>query len=75
MNMDAQLYVYHRNFCIQYCVCGFVLLKYPGNPGKKKLNIRIYSERKNNYFYSNVHIKQKSSAFEELVIYKSVLDD
>jgi len=24
---------------------------------KQKLNIRIYSDKKNNYFYSNVYIK------------------
>ena len=33
------------------------------------LNIRIYSDRKN-YFYSNVYIKLKSNAFEELCYLK-----
>ena len=32
----------------------------------QRLNIRIYSDRKNNYFYSNVYSKQKFTTFEEL---------
>ena len=32
---------------------------------RKRLDIRIYSDRKNNYFYSNVYIKQKFTALEE----------
>jgi hypothetical protein len=31
----------------------------------QRLNIRIYSDRKNNHFYSNVYIKLKSIAMEE----------
>jgi hypothetical protein len=64
MNMDAHLYVYHRNICIQNRV--HVVVD-PEHPGKTQmLNIRIYSDRKKNYFYSNVYIKLKSNAFEEL---------
>ena len=41
----------------------------------QRLSIRIYSDRKNNYFYSNVHIKQKKLHLMNCVIYKSVLND
>ena len=40
----------------------------------QRLNIRIYFDRKNNYFYSNVYIHYKSNAFEELLFTK-MLDD
>jgi len=41
----------------------------------QRLNIMIYSDRKNNYFYSNVYITQKSIALENCVIYISVFND
>ena len=51
----AHPYVYHRNTCIQHCLHEVVHSECPGK--KQRLNIRIYSDRKNNYFYSNVYIK------------------
>jgi hypothetical protein len=32
----------------------------------QRLNIRIYCDRKNKYFYRNVHIKSISTAFDKL---------
>jgi len=32
----------------------------------QSLNIRIYSDKKNNYFYYNVHITKNSTGFEKL---------
>ena len=53
IEMDAHPYVYHRNICIHHSVHEVV---HSECPGKKKLNIRIYFDRKNHYFYSNVYI-------------------
>jgi len=36
MNMDAQLYLNHRNTCIHHCVREFVHLKYPAKKTKVK---------------------------------------
>jgi hypothetical protein len=55
MNTDAHPYVYHRNICIQHCVHEDADLEYPGK--NTKPNIRIYSDKKNSYSYSNVQIK------------------
>jgi len=52
--MDAHPYVYHRNICTHHCVHEVVRLEYPVKT--QRLNIRIYFDRKNNYFYSNVYI-------------------
>jgi hypothetical protein len=35
MNMDAHPYVYHRNICIQHCVCELVHSEYPGKKNPK----------------------------------------
>jgi hypothetical protein len=37
----------------------------------QRLNTRIYCDRKNDYFYSYVYIKEKSRAFEKLLFTKS----
>ena len=37
------------------------------------LKISIYSNRRNNYLYSNVHIKYKSISFKNCVNYRTVL--
>jgi len=33
----------------------------------QKLKIRIYTDRRNNYFYSNEYMKEISTAFEEML--------
>ena len=48
-------YMYHRNICIQHFLHEVVHSQYPAKT--QRLNIRKYSDRKNNYFYSNVYIK------------------
>jgi len=65
-NMDAHPYVYHTNMCIQQSVHVVV---HSENPGKntKRLNLRDYFDRKNNYFYSTVYFHYKSNVYEELL--------
>ena len=46
--MDTHPYAYHKNIHIQHSVCDDVHLEDPVK--KQSLNIRIYSDRKNNYF-------------------------
>jgi len=53
--MGAHLYVYHRNVCIQHFVHEVAHSQYLAKT--QRLNIRIYSDRKKNNFYSNVYIK------------------
>ena len=65
--MDAHPYVHHRKICTHHSVCEVV---HSEHPGKKKLNIRIYFDRRNKYFYSNVYIHYKSNAFEVLLFTK-----
>ena len=36
MNMDSHPSVYHRNICIQHCVCEVVHSEYPGKNAKVK---------------------------------------
>jgi hypothetical protein len=50
MHVDTHPYVHHRNICIHHCVHEVVHSQYPGK--KQRLNIRIYSDRKNSYCYS-----------------------
>ena len=54
MHMDAHHYVYHRNICSLHSVHEVVHSEYPGK--KQRLNIRIYFDGKNHYYYSNVYI-------------------
>jgi len=42
---------------------------------RESLNIRIYSDSNNNYFYNNVLVKKNALYLKNCVIYNSVLHD
>ena len=65
MNKGAHHCVYHRKICIRHSVIEVVHSQYPGK--QQRLNIRIYFDRKNKYFYSNAYSHYKSTAFQELL--------
>jgi hypothetical protein len=72
MHMDAHAYVYHRNIHIQHCVREVVRSKYPGK--KQRVNIRIKSDRKNNFFLTMYTLNKNPFHLKNCVIYKSALD-
>ena len=74
INTDAHPSVHHRNICIWECVGEVVHSEYPCKK-KKKVNVRIYSDRKNSYFHSNVIANKNPLCLKNCVIHNNVLDD